>query len=984
MPDLLSRLSIALSDRYKIERELGSGGMATVYLAEDVKHHRQVAVKVLRPDLAAALGPERFLREIEVAAQLHHPHILPLYDSGDVDGFLYYVMPYERGQSLREKLAKEGELPISDAVRILRDVADALAHAHKLGVVHRDIKPDNVMLSERHAVVTDFGVAKAVTEATGRHQLTTAGVALGTPAYMAPEQASADPNIDHRADIYAVGALAYELLTGRPPFTGSTQQQVLAAHVTTAPEPVTNHRAAVPQALAGLVMKCLEKKPADRWQSAEEIRAQLETLATPSGGTTPTTAQPAAARTASELPWKKVGAFAGIVAALAVIVWFALPSRASVPIDPDLVAVLPFRVTGSSADLADLREGMVDLMATYLTGEGGTVRSVDPGTVIHQWRQRVDSESEDLVEADAVRLARDLGAGQLLTGSVVGTESQIVIRGTLSQTDGGESIQTSIEGPADSLLNLLPKFVGQLLAQSAGLAAEQNQALTSSLPGLRAFLRGQATYRAGDFVEAVNRFTEALESDSSFALAGVGLISANGWTGTASGRIVGTAQRAAWQNRDALSPKDRAIVVAVMGPRGPDPEDGISLLRERESATQIASDRAEAWYYLGDAYFHDGLLLGMDDALVRAEEALRRALSRDSLLAGVISHLMYAAAYREDTAQLRRWAVLHERAVGDATVGTPEEWFAGVMLGEDDRRDAALARLDSGSYDVGEMIGSAFAVPFMVDQTAALDEFLSRLDRRAVGQNTRDFLVSERAHLALDRGRPAEAARFMAQVSGGAEVASILAALFWGGDSAAAAAAAASLVDDPERGDGAWFELAGSNSCALALWRLSQDRLDGLDRSVNRLREPDRERDPSWPKTRNQVCADGVEAALAQRAGRADARELIERLDQTLLTRPYRGLRWENLFAAGLWEQEGEYARAAAAARRHVLLWGYVPYYATILREGGRLAELAGDRARAIEAYSRYLDLRSDPEPSVQAEVEEVRSALRRLTVEGQ
>jgi serine/threonine-protein kinase len=211
----IERLTSALSDRYKIESELGSGGMATVYLAEDVKHHRQVAVKVLRPDLAAALGPERFLREIEVAAQLHHPHVLPLYDSGDADGFLYYVMPYERGQSLREKLAKEGELPISDAVRILRDVVDALAHAHKLGVVHRDIKPDNVMLSERHAVVTDFGVAKAVTEATGRHQLTTAGVALGTPAYMAPEQASADPNIDHRADIYAVGALAYELLTGR-------------------------------------------------------------------------------------------------------------------------------------------------------------------------------------------------------------------------------------------------------------------------------------------------------------------------------------------------------------------------------------------------------------------------------------------------------------------------------------------------------------------------------------------------------------------------------------------------------------------------------------------------------------------------------------------------------------------------------------------------------------------------------------------------
>ena len=205
--DAFDRLKTALSDRYAIERELGSGGMATVYLAEDLKHHRKVAVKVLRPDLAAALGPERFLREIEIAAQLQHPHILPLHDSGEADGFLYYVMPYVRGESLRERLAQHGELPIVDAVKIMREVVDALAHAHEQGVVHRDIKPDNVMLSGRHALVTDFGVAKAVSEATGRAKLTTAGVALGTPSYMAPEQATADPTMDHRADIYAVGAL---------------------------------------------------------------------------------------------------------------------------------------------------------------------------------------------------------------------------------------------------------------------------------------------------------------------------------------------------------------------------------------------------------------------------------------------------------------------------------------------------------------------------------------------------------------------------------------------------------------------------------------------------------------------------------------------------------------------------------------------------------------------------------------------------------
>ncbi len=229
MTDPLARLATALGDRYRIERELGAGGMATVYLSQDLKHDRPVAIKVLRPDLAAALGPERFLREVKIAANLQHPHILPLNDSGEADGFLYYVMPFVDGISLREKLVRDGELPIPDAVRILRDLADAMAYAHRRGVVHRDLKPENIMLSGRHALVTDFGVAKAVSEATGADSLTTAGMALGTPAYMAPEQAAADPHVDHRADLYAFGVVAYELLTGQPPFTAATPQALLSA-----------------------------------------------------------------------------------------------------------------------------------------------------------------------------------------------------------------------------------------------------------------------------------------------------------------------------------------------------------------------------------------------------------------------------------------------------------------------------------------------------------------------------------------------------------------------------------------------------------------------------------------------------------------------------------------------------------------------------------------------------------------------------------
>jgi tRNA A-37 threonylcarbamoyl transferase component Bud32 len=287
-----ARLVDALADRYAFERELGQGGMATVYLADDLRHQRKVAIKVLRPDLAATIGPDRFFREIRIAAQLQHPHILPLLESGEAAGFLFYVMPFVEGQSLRERLAKSGELPVHEAVRLLTEIVDALSYAHARGVVHRDVKPDNVMLSGRHALVMDFGVAKAVSEASGRNQLTTAGVALGTPAYMAPEQAAADPNLDHRVDVYAVGAMGYELIAGRPPFVGGTPQQVLAAHVTQAPEPLSRYRPGVSQALEAIIMRCLAKRPADRFQTADELHAQLEPLVTPSGGMTPTSTRP--------------------------------------------------------------------------------------------------------------------------------------------------------------------------------------------------------------------------------------------------------------------------------------------------------------------------------------------------------------------------------------------------------------------------------------------------------------------------------------------------------------------------------------------------------------------------------------------------------------------------------------------------------------------------------------------------------------------
>src|SRR5713226_2167791 len=288
MGDLEARLQRALGDAYRIERELGGGGMSRVFLAQETALKRRVVIKVLPPEMAAGVNIERFRREIALAASLQHPHIVPLLTAGSSGDLLYYVMPYVEGESLRAKLAREGELSIGEAVRVLTDVVDALSYAHAQGVVHRDIKPENVLIARKHAVVTDFGVAKAVSASTGGASLTSLGVALGTPAYMAPEQAAADPHVDHRADLYAAGVLGYEMLCGRPPLLGATPQATLAAQVTQVPESVTTHRPSVPAALSALIMRSLEKHPADRWADADELLHHLEAMATPSGGLTPT------------------------------------------------------------------------------------------------------------------------------------------------------------------------------------------------------------------------------------------------------------------------------------------------------------------------------------------------------------------------------------------------------------------------------------------------------------------------------------------------------------------------------------------------------------------------------------------------------------------------------------------------------------------------------------------------------------------------
>ncbi|HSG06767.1 MAG TPA: bifunctional serine/threonine-protein kinase/formylglycine-generating enzyme family protein [Longimicrobiales bacterium] len=398
MSDALSRLNAALEGRYRIERELGSGGMGTVYLAEDLKHRRNVAIKVLHPELGSLVGGVRFHREIQIVARIEHPHILTLIDSGDADGLLYFVMPFVKGQSLRARLAKEGPLPIAEVVRLMRDVADGLAEAHRQGLVHRDIKPDNVMMSGNHAVLMDFGVAKAMSTETSPHEVTTTGIALGTPAYMSPEQAAADPGIDHRTDIYALGVLAYELLTGRQPFSGNTYAQVLAAHLNSTPDPISQHRPETPPGLEALVMKCLARDPDDRWQHTEDLVRQLEALATPSGGV-PSMRIPAvkAARGGNRSLTRILAAAAVVVVALSLGVVWQRSSAATAALVADVQAA----VDAGDLDrvhtiLALAGRGLDERpFASIAEAVGGTsvIVTDPPGAAVHLRRASATSDS---------------------------------------------------------------------------------------------------------------------------------------------------------------------------------------------------------------------------------------------------------------------------------------------------------------------------------------------------------------------------------------------------------------------------------------------------------------------------------------------------------------------------------------------------------------------------------------------------------------
>ena len=570
--DRLALLKAALTSRYSLARELGRGGMATVYLAQDLKHDRPVALKVLHPELAATLGPERFLREVKLTARLQHPHILPVFDSGEAGGQLWYAMPYVEGESLRARLARERQLPLDDALRITCNVLAALSYAHSHGVIHRDIKPENILLEGDEAVVADFGVARAIDAAAER--LTETGLALGTPAYMSPEQAAGERMLDGRSDLYAVGCVLYEMLAGEPPFTGPTAQAILAKRFSAPIPSLRIAREGVPEAIDRAISRALARSPADRFATVTEFAHVLQEsgeIARRSGGRTVESDGATGTRTIAKPRAPSISHRQAVLLALSGLLviggawlarrWLAGPAPA---VSLERLAVLPFSTSGSSS-IAYLAEGMVDLLSRNLNG-AADLRTIDAGTVLTAGSKSGTSPGD---VAGARALARRLGAGLYVLGSVHAVGGQLRIQADLyseADTSDGTLARAIAEGDTTQLFQLVDRLSADLLAgRGRGLSSRlmQSAALTTgSLRALKHYLEGERNLRGGEgnFDSAIAGFQRAVAVDSTFALAYYRLGVAAGWAGRPG--ISGPATQRALALGDRLEDRDRRLLSA--------------------------------------------------------------------------------------------------------------------------------------------------------------------------------------------------------------------------------------------------------------------------------------------------------------------------------------------------------------------------------------------------------------------------------------
>jgi cbb3-type cytochrome oxidase subunit 3/tetratricopeptide (TPR) repeat protein len=530
MPDVIDRLRSALADRYTIERELGRGGMASVYLARDQKHERDVALKVFHPELAQVLGPDRFLREVKVTAQLHHPHILPLYDSGIADGLLYYVMPYVDGESLRDRLLREKQLPLEDALRVSHEVAEALAYAHSHGVIHRDIKPENILLASGHAVVADFGIARAITAAGGT-RLTETGIALGTPAYMSPEQSVGEQAIDGRSDLYSLACVLYEMLAGEPPLTGPSVAAVLARKSVETPPALRRVRSAVPATVEQAVSRALSVVPADRQSTTLEFAEQL-TRATATAPAAEPTGATGGARRRAVLGPVAVAALALLL--IAVVLWRLVPRGRHAAAVANRVVVLPYDNQTGDSTLEPIGRMVADWITEGLAQTSDV--QVVPNMIVLQTLAGIKPGSGAAGERTAIQeLARLTQSGLAVTGAYYrhgnALEFHSEVLDVRSSTPLGvvEPVLGRADNPTAAIDSVRLRVMGVLAARLNWAGWEIPASVQPpSYDTYRAYAEGMSRWIAGNYLEAGALFEHAYALDSTYLRALILAVAAYG------------------------------------------------------------------------------------------------------------------------------------------------------------------------------------------------------------------------------------------------------------------------------------------------------------------------------------------------------------------------------------------------------------------------------------------------------------------------
>ena len=695
-------LHAVLAGRYEVEDEVGRGAMSLVFRARDVRHQRIVAIKVLRPELAAAVGTDRFLREIAIAAHLSHPHIVPLHDSGEASGLLYYVMPYVEGESLRARLERERQLPLDDALQIAQEVADALAYAHARDVVHRDIKPENILLEAGHVVLADFGIARAIREA-GEHRLTATGIAVGTPAYMSPEQASGDPRVDRRSDVYSLGCVLYEMLGGEPPHTGPTPQAILARQLAGEVRSLVPLRSSVTPALDRAIRRSLAPAPSDRYATAEAFAAALTAARRASGG-------PLARR-----PRRRMAIAAAVAGVAVAATWVATHRpRGASPRDERLgLAVFPFRAAGEHG--RDWSEAFADLLATALDGTPG-IRVADPWSLWRPLRSERSAPAGSPDPPEAERLAGRSRAERFLLGSVVQSRDRLELSVRIYRAGMAEPLATfAAAGSVDSLPALVQRVAVGVVTRvweqrrSPSVPAIEAYA-TRSFDALKAYLWAKEAMRRGFVDSAGTAIDRAVALDSTFSLALVEAVRIKAWAQYMRGQpvtgLLELAQRAV-SYADSLGERNRLRARAMLASVR---SDGVVTAEALGRILQLDSTDLEAWDLLAYCHLVYGWQYGKGAA--DAWAANERILLLDSTYVPALVRGAYLGATSEDPGRvdlilerLRRadttntlirgsiWS-LRSLLASDATfptladtvaTGTASEWIATLRVLRDYR-----------------------------------------------------------------------------------------------------------------------------------------------------------------------------------------------------------------------------------------------------------------------------------------------------------